>query len=92
MATTDPVTAWVTAPRNEELGAWRAMYDALHPAPRTRGGALAPGTTVPCRAQSSTAVAPSNGPLHPQPPAGRDARVTALVSAAPRRAATGGAS
>jgi hypothetical protein len=36
MATTtapDPLAAWALASRDEELAAWRAMYDALHPAP-----------------------------------------------------------
>jgi hypothetical protein len=90
MAATDPVTAWVTASRNEELGAWRALYDALHPAPtsQTRGGGLAPGSSAPRRVPVSTAARVSNTRLHSQPPAGRDARVTALVTAAPRRAAT----
>ena len=78
MTLTDPVTAWVTAPRNEELDAWRAMYDALHPAPssQTRGGALAPGSSVPRRAQSSTAVAASNAALRSGTPAGRDAHTS----------------
>lgn len=30
---TDPQLAWVTAPRDEELERFRALYDALHPAP-----------------------------------------------------------
>ena len=30
---TDPLTAWALASRDEELDRWRAMYDALHPAP-----------------------------------------------------------
>lgn len=34
MTTTDPVTAWALASRDEVDEAWNAMYDALHPAPR----------------------------------------------------------
>jgi hypothetical protein len=36
----DPQLAWVLSHRDRELDAWRALYDALHPAPAGYAGSV----------------------------------------------------
>lgn len=38
MTTDDYLRAWATASRDEADAAWNALFDALHPAPRTENG------------------------------------------------------
>ena len=82
-----PVVFWCTGCGHDVHGS--AIDREYQPIPsQARGGALAPGSTVPRRAQSSTAVAASNAPLRSGTPAGRDAH-HAQVTRAPRRAIAG---
>lgn len=68
----DPQLAWVTASPAEELARWRAMYDALHPAP-----------AKPDCSHLHSAFGPGCPYCSPQDRAASRTRVTAAARCAP---------